>query len=60
MSAGHGSVDQMLLLLGQALVQLILALHERGFEVMEDLDADAYRQRYRPAPRGGWAWARSA
>lgn len=29
-------------------------LRERGFEVAEDLDADAYRQRYRPAPRGGW------
>jgi methyltransferase (TIGR00027 family) len=29
-------------------------LHERGFEVLEDLDADAYRQRYRAAPRGGW------
>ena len=29
-------------------------LRERGFELIEDLDADDYRARYRHAPRGGW------
>lgn len=29
-------------------------LHERGFELLEDLGADDYRARYRQAPPGGW------
>jgi methyltransferase (TIGR00027 family) len=29
-------------------------LHERGFELLEDLGADDYRARYQQPPEGGW------